>query len=100
MSTDPSMQAVSFKIFGKEYKVVCSEDEQETLMASAHELDEQMKEIRDSGKVNGSDRIAVLAALNLAHELNQAQASNTEDPKSELSKRLVRLRQKIESILK
>lgn len=56
-------------ILGKEYKIVCEQNEQDNLVRSAFELDSQMKKMRDSGKVGNSERIAVMAALNLSHEL-------------------------------
>ena len=101
--SDTSMQPVAVKILGKDYRIACAENEQETLIHSAQELDEQMKEIRDSGKVTGTDRIAVLAALNLAHELNQAQAQVKPETNSSNSNRiaiqLAHLRSKIENAL-
>ncbi|NIR59378.1 MAG: cell division protein ZapA [Gammaproteobacteria bacterium] len=63
----------------KEYRVACPPGEREALVASAHHLDSRMKEIRDSGKVVGVDRIAVMAALNLAHELLDQQARDSTD---------------------
>jgi len=97
--SDTPIQPVDVKILGKDYRIACAENEQETLMHSAEELDEQMKEIRDSGKVNGTDRIAVLAALNLAHELNQVQAKKETNSENGISVQLARLRNKIEDIL-
>ena len=69
MSKNAKLQPVLIKILGKDYKIACSEDEQESLLRSAQALDDQMRTIRDSGKVSGADRIAVMAALNLTHEL-------------------------------
>ena len=60
---------VSVKILDKEYQVACPEEEVDALTASARYLDRQMSEIRGTGKVFGLDRIAVMAALNLANEL-------------------------------
>lgn len=60
---------VSVKILDKEYQVACRQDEVDALTASARYLDQQMRQIRESGKVFGLDRIAVMTALNLAHEL-------------------------------
>lgn len=57
------------RILDKEYRVGCQSGEQENLLASAHYLDRKMREIRDAGKVIGSDRIAVMAALNIVNEL-------------------------------
>jgi len=62
---------VSVKILDKEYQVSCKQDEVDALTASARYLDQQMRQIRESGKVFGLDRIAVMAGLNLAHELLQ-----------------------------
>ncbi len=96
MSTKP--HAVSINILGKDYRVSCAKDEQETLIRSAQELDEQMREIRDSGKVNGMDRIAVMAALNLTNELHLAQRKNP-SPISNIATKLANLRNKIEIVL-
>jgi cell division protein ZapA len=62
---------VSVKILDKEYQVSCAPDEVDALTASARHLDQQMRQIRDSGKVFGLDRIAVMTALNMANELLQ-----------------------------
>jgi cell division protein ZapA len=67
MSIKP--QTVLLTIMGKEYKIACEPDEQENLIRSASELDAQMCKMRDSGKVGNAERIAVMAALNLSHEL-------------------------------
>ena len=60
---------VSVKILEKEYQVTCPVEERPALLDSAAYLNRKMREIRDSGKVIGLDRIAVMAALNIAHEL-------------------------------
>ncbi len=62
---------VSVKILDKEYQVSCRQDEVDALTASARFLDQQMRQIRESGKVFGLDRIAVMAGLNIAHDLLQ-----------------------------
>ena len=56
-------------ILGREFKVSCRESERAELTEAVALLDRRMREIRDSGKVSGTDRIAVMAALNLANEL-------------------------------
>jgi cell division protein ZapA len=63
---------VTVKILDKEYQVACPEEQQSELVVSAKYLDKQMRTIRESGKVIGLERIAVMAALNLSHELLQA----------------------------
>ena len=60
---------VTIRILEKEYQVACPASEKADLMASAELLNKKMREIRDSGKVVGLDRVAVMAALNMANEL-------------------------------
>src|SRR3569832_746499 len=67
---------VSIQILEKEYLIACPADEREALMAAAGYLGKKMKEIRDSGKVVGADRIAVIAALNITHELLKTRSKN------------------------
>ena len=59
---------VSVRIMEKEYVVACPYDDRSALLDAAEFLNARMREIRDSGKVVGLERIAVMAALNLAHE--------------------------------
>lgn len=66
---------VSVKIFGKEYTVACPEGQEQALILSAKRVDQEMRQVRESGKVLGTDRIAVMVALNLAHELLNQQGS-------------------------
>ncbi len=67
---------VSVRILEKEYQVSCPANERTDLLDSAEILNEKMREIRDSGKVVGLDRIAVMAALNMANELLHARAKD------------------------
>ena len=60
---------VSVRILEKEYFVTCPYEERAALLDSAEFLNARMREVRDSGKVVGLDRIAVMVALNLANEL-------------------------------
>ena len=62
-------------ILGREFKVACKDSERTELMEAVAHLDRRMREIRDSGKVSGTDRIAVMAALNIAHDLLRARKS-------------------------
>lgn len=56
-------------IFGREYPVACPAGEENALLHSARFVDVEMQKVRDNGKVVGSDRIAVMVSLNIAHEL-------------------------------
>ena len=60
---------VTISLLGKEYRIVCPPEEVTMLHQSAELLHQRMQTIYDSGKVIGTDRIAVMAALNLAHDL-------------------------------
>lgn len=63
---------VRLRVLEKEYIVACPEEEYENLLASADYLAHKVQDVRKSGKVVGSERIVVMAALNIAHELIQA----------------------------
>lgn len=69
---------VTVRLLDKEYQVACPEDEQAALLESAEFLNRRMREIRDSGKQVGLDRIAVMAALNLSHEMLQDRGASTQ----------------------
>jgi cell division protein ZapA len=60
---------VEVKILDKDYLVACPDDAQDALLQAAKHLDTKMREIRASGKVFGTERIAVMAALNITHNL-------------------------------
>ncbi len=92
------VQPITLIIMGKEYKIACEEDEQDELIHSAQQLDIQMRKMRDSGKIAAPDRIAVMAALNLAHELQMVKNQN-DLLNNRLSECLVKLNQKIENVL-
>jgi cell division protein ZapA len=90
--------AIAVTILGKEYRVGCEPDEEEALLKAARYLDSRMKEIRSGGKVIGTDRIAVMAALNIANELLTRE--NTADAAASTSNKRIRaLRERIEIAL-
>ncbi|MDF9619885.1 cell division protein ZapA [Pseudomonas entomophila] len=64
-----SSNSVTVQILDKEYSIICPPEERNNLVGAARYLDGKMREIRSSGKVIGADRIAVMAALNITHEL-------------------------------
>jgi len=69
VSQDPA--PVTVRILDKDYLVACKSEEKAGLLSAARHLDDRMREIRKTGRVIGTDRIAVMAALNLAYELLQ-----------------------------
>lgn len=60
---------IEVTILDRTLRIACKEEEKEDLLRAVQHLDSKMREIRDSGKVIGAERIAILAALNIAHEL-------------------------------
>lgn len=89
---------VNVKILEKEYEVACPANERADLLDSAEMLNGKMREIRDSGKVAGLDRIAVMAALNLANDLLKARDQG-EVLESAAKKRLQAMRERVETAL-
>jgi cell division protein ZapA len=70
-----SAKGVTINVLGREFRVAAPDGEERQMMASVDLLNQKIKEIRDTGKVVGNERIAIMAALNLAHEhLNHAHA--------------------------
>jgi cell division protein ZapA len=96
MSKD--VKPVTVQILDKDYLVSCPEEERDALTASAQYLDARMREIRASGKVVGADRIAVMAALNIAHELLDKQHQK-DDYQQSIGSRIRAIQSKIELAL-
>ena len=92
------IKPVSVTILGKEYRIACQPGEENDVITSALHLDERMRQIRGSGKVLGTERIAVMAALNLAHEL-MSQTSASEEVSETTGNRLRTLTHKVENAL-
>ena len=70
-------KALDIAIMGRTYKVSCQEDERESLLEAVAYLDQKMGEIKSGGRVGNAERIAVMAALNIAHELLEERARTT-----------------------
>ena len=95
---DREARPLSVRILEKEYMVACAPEERTELLDSAEFLNSRMREIRDSGKIVGLDRIAVMAALNLAHEVMQLRARES-DGVQEIGHRLKSMRERVETSL-
>ena len=85
---------VSIRILDKEYRVSCGPEEKDGLLESARMLDQRMREIRQAGRVIGIDRIAVMAALNIAFELLNLQ-QNQVHGQEDLDRRLHNLQERL-----
>jgi cell division protein ZapA len=88
-----SNNSVDIKVLDKEYRVACPPEEQDALRASAEFLNGKLDEIRSKGSIIGTERIAVMAALNLAHELVTGQ--DYQDGYDDLDSRVGNLKKKI-----
>jgi cell division protein ZapA len=89
---------VSVRILDKEYQVACPANERTNLLDSAEILNTKMREIRDSGRIVGLDRIAVMAALNMANDLIQANARDQE-LEGGISDRLKNISDRVDTVL-
>jgi cell division protein ZapA len=96
--SEAEVARLSVRILEKEYFVACPQDERADLLDSAEYLSKKMREIRDTGKVVGVDRIAVMAALNMAHELLKAKRQEAA-LEGNMHGRVKGMREKVESAL-
>jgi cell division protein ZapA len=98
MSDGKDLAKVSVRILEKEYMVACPIDERAALLDSAELLNGRLRDIRESGKVVGLDRMAVIAALNLAHDLIKLQQKER-DLEQLAGQRIRTLRERIDAEL-
>lgn len=87
----PPANAVVVRILDREYQVACPPEERDALSSAAKQLDDRMRAIRASGHVIGLERIAVMAALNLSHELLVAGKPGSTAPAQDLHPLISRL---------
>ena len=94
-----SNTTVTVNILEKDYEVACAPGEVDALKASARYVDRQMQSIRNSGKVIGLDRVAVMAALNIANEYlgTESRRKRTEERIDLLAEKLKQVIEKQES---
>lgn len=91
------VNVIDVNIMGREFKVSCTDDEREGLITAVNYLDKKMREIRDTGKVVGTERIAVMAALNLAHELLTARSGGFDI--GDFKRRIVSMQEQIDETI-
>jgi cell division protein ZapA len=93
-----SSEPVSIRVLDREYTVGVEPDERDSLMAAAKLLDAKMRDVRGANRMAAVDRVAVLAALNLAHELQQLRNDNAARDR-ELTRTLGELQGKLDALL-
>jgi cell division protein ZapA len=93
----PASEPVNIHILDREYTVGVNPDERDSLLSAARLLDSKMCEVRGSNRMAAIDRVAVLAALNLAHELEQLRGENAARDR-ELARTLNELNRRIDGL--
>jgi cell division protein ZapA len=93
--------ALTLSLLGREFRVACPEGEEKALIASADYLTQRIKEIRDTGKVSGNERLAIMAALNIAHELmsKRENGSSTSFDGTEFRRRIGAMQEAVDAAL-
>ena len=90
--------ALDITILGRQFRVSCTEEEKKDLLKAVDYLDGKMREIRDGGKVIGVERIAIMAALNIAHELLTTRVNGAFDI-GELKRRMASMQAAIDQAI-
>ena len=93
--------ALTISLMGREFRVACPEGEEKQLLASVEYLNRKLREVRDTGKVSGNERIAIMAALNIAHELMSKGQQGTASPSDsgEIRRRIASMQEMVEAAL-
>ncbi|MFZ1907960.1 MAG: cell division protein ZapA [Burkholderiales bacterium] len=91
-------KTIDVELLGRSYRVACKDGEREALLQAVAYLDGKMNEIKAAGKVSGGERIAVMAALNIAHELLSTKLGGGYDI-GQIKRRIATLEGKLDSAL-
>lgn len=91
------IKSVDVSIMGREFAIACPESERDGLLAAVSYLDKKMCDIRDAGKVVGAERIAMMAALNLAHELLTTKSGGVNV--GDVKRRVSNMQKQVEGVL-
>jgi cell division protein ZapA len=100
MAESKEKGAMTISLLGREFRVGCPEGQERELLASVDYLNKKMKEVRDTGKVVGNERIAIMAALNIAHEhvSNQGKSPSGAE-NSAVRRRIIAMQETLDSAL-
>ena len=91
--------ALTISLLGREFRVACPDGEEKQLLASADYLNRKLKEVRDTGKVVGNERIAIMTALNIAHEFMSNRSSASAFDGAAFRRRITAMQESVESAL-
>lgn len=89
-------KAVDVSIMGREFTVACTDEERPGLINAVNFLDKKMRDIRDGGKIIGVERIAIMAALNLAHELLNTKSGSVDV--GDIKRRISQMQDQIDAV--
>ena len=89
-------KAVDVNIMGREFTVSCTDEERPGLINAVNFLEKKMRDIRDGGKIIGVERIAIMAALNLAHELLNTKSGSVDV--GDIKRRISQMQDQIDSV--
>ncbi|CAN1487484.1 zapA Cell division protein ZapA (stimulator of FtsZ polymerization and Z-ring component) [Methylophilaceae bacterium] len=90
-------KAVDVNIMGREFTVSCTDEERPGLINAVNFLDKKMRDIRDGGKIIGAERIAIMAALNLAHELLNTKSGSVDV--GDIKRRISQMQDQIDTVV-
>jgi cell division protein ZapA len=95
-----SMEQIDVRILDRDYKLAVGPDEKDQLLEAVSIVDEKMRSIRDAGRIGGLERIAVMAALQLANELLGASKTNGIAPSTEMLRRIRKMSEELDEEIK
>ncbi|MBB5017039.1 cell division protein ZapA [Chitinivorax tropicus] len=93
------MKNLDITIMGRDFRIACPEQEEASLMMAVDLLDGRIESIKRDGKVVGADRIAIMAALNIAHEMLSMKMSGTDVGMTEFRQRLLHMQEVIDQAM-
>ncbi|HEX4943819.1 MAG TPA: cell division protein ZapA [Usitatibacteraceae bacterium] len=92
-------KGLAIQILGRDFRVACPEGEEKQLQSTVEFVNRRMKELRDTGKVTGNERIAIMAALNIAHEFLAQKPAKAGVDGSDFRRRIISMQETLDSAL-
>ena len=94
-------KGLAIQILGRDFRVACPEGEEDQLQASVEYVNRRMKELRDTGKITGNERVAIMAALNIAHEYlsNKPAKAGASVDGADIRRRIATMQETLDSAL-
>jgi cell division protein ZapA len=89
-------KGVDVSILGREFTIACTEEERPSLLEAVSYLDKKMRDIRDTGKIVGVERIAIMAALNISHELLNTKSGDVDV--GDIKRRVTKMQEQIDQV--